>query len=68
LRLQTNGDVNPANWTAGTVIEDIGPVTSSVVRLQNNTYHTNWLYFGSGRYYFTTASLLDDPSTQRNFG
>ncbi|MBP2682148.1 MAG: Tfp pilus assembly protein tip-associated adhesin PilY1-like protein [Deltaproteobacteria bacterium] len=65
LRLQTNGDVNPANWTAGTVIEDIGPVTSSVVRLQNNTYHTNWLYFGSGRYYFTTASLLDDPSTQR---
>ncbi|HEU4949155.1 MAG TPA: PilC/PilY family type IV pilus protein, partial [Candidatus Deferrimicrobiaceae bacterium] len=65
LRLQTNGDVNPANWTAGTVIEDIGPVTASVVRLQNNTYHTNWLYFGSGRYYFATPFLLDDPSTQR---
>jgi type IV pilus assembly protein PilY1 len=65
LRLQTNGDVNPANWTAGTVIENAGPVTSSIVRLQNNTYHTNWLFFGSGRYYFATASLLDDPSIQR---
>ncbi len=65
LRLQMNGDANPANWTAGTVIEDTGPVTSSVVRLQNNTYHTNWLFFGSGRYYFATPSLLDDQSTQR---
>jgi type IV pilus assembly protein PilY1 len=65
LRLQTNGDLNPSNWTAGTVIENVGPVTSSVVRLQSNTYHTSWLFFGSGRYYFATPSLLDDPSTQR---
>lgn len=65
LRLLTRGDVNPANWAASTVIEDVGPVTSSVVRLQNNTYNTNWLYFGSGRYYFATPSLLDDESTPR---
>jgi type IV pilus assembly protein PilY1 len=65
LRLQTNGDLNPSNWTAGTVIEDVGPVTSSIVRLQSNTFHTNWLFFGSGRYFFATPSLLDDPSTQR---
>jgi type IV pilus assembly protein PilY1 len=65
LRLQTNGDLNPSNWTAGTVIENVGPVTSSVVRLQSNTFHTNWLFFGSGRYFFATPSLLDDPSTQR---
>ena len=65
LRLQTNGDLNPSNWSAGTVIENVGPVTSSVVRLQSNTYHTNWLFFGSGRYYFATPSILDDPTTQR---
>jgi len=65
LRLQTNGDVNSSNWTAGTVIEEVGPVTSSIVRLQSNTYHTSWLFFGSGRYYFATPSLLDDPSTPR---
>jgi type IV pilus assembly protein PilY1 len=47
------------------VIEDIGPVTSSVVRLQSNTYNTNWLFFGSGRYYFATPSLLDDELPQR---
>jgi type IV pilus assembly protein PilY1 len=66
LRLQTKGDVNPNNWAPSTVIEDVGPVTSSVVRLQSNTYHTNWLYFGTGRYYFASASLLDDASTPRN--
>jgi len=65
LRLQTNGDMNPSNWTGGTVIENVGPVTSSVVRLQSNTYNTSWLFFGSGRYYFATPSLLDDESTQR---
>jgi type IV pilus assembly protein PilY1 len=65
LRLQTNGDLDPSNWTAGTVIENVGPVTSSIVRLQSNTYHTSWLFFGSGRYYFATPSLLDDQSTQR---
>ena len=66
LRLQTKGDVNQNNWAASTVIEDVGPVTSSVVRLQNNTFHTNWLYFGTGRYYFATPSLLDDESTPRH--
>jgi type IV pilus assembly protein PilY1 len=47
------------------VIKGVGPVTSSVVRLQSNTYNTNWLFFGTGRYYFATPSLLDDESTQR---
>jgi len=66
LRLQTKGDANPANWVASRLIDDIGPVTSSVVRLQNNTYHTNWLFFGTGRYYFSSASALDDPTAQRS--
>jgi len=65
MRLLTRGDLNQNNWTTSPLIEDIGPVTSSVTRLQNDTYHTNWLYFGTGRYYFATASLLDDESTPR---
>ena len=69
LRLQTKGDPDPAQWVASRLIDNVGPVTSSVVRLQNNVLHTNWLFFGTGRYYFTTISttvILDDPSGQRS--
>jgi len=65
LRLQTKGSVNPNDWEASKVIDDIGPVTSSVVRLQNNIYDTNWLYFGSGRYYYALTSDKDDPTAQK---
>ena len=65
VRLQTNQSRSPSNWGASVVIKGVGPVTSSVVRLQSNTYNTNWLFFGSGRYYFATPTLLDDQSTQR---
>jgi type IV pilus assembly protein PilY1 len=65
IRLVTNGSTDPNDWEARKVIENIGPVTSSVVRLQNNILHTNWLFFGTGRYYFTSSSALDDPSEQR---
>ena len=54
----------------------IGPVTSSVVRLQSRTYSTNWLFFGTGRYYFeipptgtiTTPEVDDATGQQRLFG
>jgi type IV pilus assembly protein PilY1 len=65
LRLQTKGSVNPNDWEVSKVIDDIGPVTSSVVRLQNNTYNTNWLFFGSGRYYYALPSDQDDPNDQK---
>jgi type IV pilus assembly protein PilY1 len=65
LRLQTKGSVNPNDWEASKVIDDIGPVTSSVVRLQNNTYDTNWLFFGSGRYYYSLPNDQDDPTVQK---
>jgi len=66
LRLQTKGDANPNNWVASRLIDDIGPVTSSVARLQSNTYHTNWLFFGTGRYYYASATSLDDATAQRH--
>jgi type IV pilus assembly protein PilY1 len=65
LRLQTKGSTNPSDWAASKVIDDIGPVTSSVVRLQNNILHTNWLFFGTGRYFFSFPSALDDPTGGR---
>lgn len=71
-RLITKGSALPADWVFSKVIDNIGPVTSSVVRLQNNTYNKNWLFFGSGRYYFekpdpfnVSLSQGDDPSSQR---
>ena len=64
LRLQTKGSVNPNDWEVSKVIDNIGPVTSSVVRLQNNTIPpTNWLFFGSGRYYYALPNDKDDPGT-----
>ena len=65
LRLQTKGSVNPNDWAVSKVIDDIGPVTSAVVRLQNNniTPPTNWIFFGSGRYYYALPNDKDDPGT-----
>lgn len=65
VRLQTKGSTNPNDWVASKVIDNIGPVTSSVVRLQNNILHTNWLFFGTGRYFFSSPSELDDPTAER---
>ncbi|MBP2683367.1 MAG: Tfp pilus assembly protein tip-associated adhesin PilY1-like protein, partial [Deltaproteobacteria bacterium] len=63
-------------WTFGKVIENIGPVTASVVRLQSRAYSTNWLYFGTGRYYYevpptgtvTTPEVDDATGQNRLFG
>ncbi len=64
-RLATHANPNPATWTLSRVIDDIGPVTSSVVRLQNNATGTNWLYFGEGRYYYERDLEIDDANGQR---
>jgi type IV pilus assembly protein PilY1 len=63
---------DPSLWEFSKVIDDVGPVTSAVARLQNNTYHASWLFFGTGRYFFelppqgsTTIPTVDDPTGQR---
>jgi type IV pilus assembly protein PilY1 len=63
---------DPSVWEFSKVLDDIGPVTSAVARLQNNTYHASWLFFGTGRYFFElppegTSSLptVDDGTGQR---
>ncbi len=59
LRLQTHEDKDPANWTFSTLIDGIGPVTTSVTKLQDRKNKTFWVYFGTGRYFYKQ----DDPST-----
>ncbi len=61
LRLVTGDDPDPENWKVTKVIENIGPVTSSVVNLLDTRNDELWLFFGEGRYYHK----LDDLSAQR---
>jgi len=69
-RLLTNGSsspgASPGGWAWSKVIDNIGPVTSSVVRLQHKTKKTLWLFFGTGRYYFEQVSTVDDQDGQRH--
>jgi type IV pilus assembly protein PilY1 len=59
-------------WAWSRVIDGIGPVTASVGRLQNKNYSTNWLFFGTGRYFYenppisgATSPDIDDATGQR---
>lgn len=61
LRLVIDDDIDPSHWTVSKVIDNIGPVTTSVVNLLDRKNGKLWLYFGEGRYYHKT----DDLSTQR---
>ncbi len=79
LRLLTNEDLaggtvsstgntalNPANWQYSLVIDDAGPVTSSVVRLQDKKSGKLWLYFGTGRYFYKLSTNIDDSDKVRH--
>lgn len=65
LRLLTNDSLNPADWSLSTMIDGIGPVTSSPTKLQDRKNGKLWLFFGTGRYFYKTSSGTDDPSNQR---
>lgn len=65
LRLVTKGSSDPAEWSTSAVIKDIGPVTSSIAKLQDRKKKELWLYFGSGRYFYRYEDTMDDPSSQR---
>lgn len=65
-RLLTKESIDPANWVWSKVIDGVGPLTSSIVKLQNNKNGKLWLYFGSGRYYYVQGSTIDDSTGQRH--
>ncbi len=64
-RVLTNEDPDPANWQWSTVIDNIGPVTSSVSKLFNKRTKALWLFFGEGRSYYVTEDNIDDPTNRR---
>ncbi len=59
LRLTTKESTDPNTWVVSTLIDSIGPVTTSVTKLQDRSNNTLWIYFGTGRYFFSQ----DDAST-----
>lgn len=72
IRLITKEDPNPNNWVWSLVIDNIGPVTSSIAKLQKNRgcYTSTgegclWLYFGTGRYFYERQAEVDDATNQR---
>lgn len=66
LRMVIPEDTDPdsidiSKWKISTVIDNVGPVTSGISKMQDHKNHNLWLYFGTGRYYFTG----DDPTNQQ---
>ena len=70
IRLVTNESLDPNDatkpWTVSKVIENVGPVTSAVTKLQDRSNGKLWLYFGTGRYFFKDADGIDDNGGQRH--
>ncbi len=65
LRVITREDINPANWSWSYVVNDIGPVTSAITKLQDKTKHKLWLYFGTGRFLYRLGTVSDDATGQQ---
>jgi type IV pilus assembly protein PilY1 len=70
LRLITGNDStgenpDPSTWSLSTVIQLNQPVTTGISKLQDRANHNLWLYFGTGRYYY---SQDDMGSRQHLFG
>lgn len=63
LRLLTGDDPNPKNWKVHNVIKDIGPVTTSVVPLNDFYKGDLWLFFGTGRLFHKNGDIIDDDYT-----
>ncbi len=66
LRLLTNDSLNPADWTLSTLIDNVGPVTSSPTKLQDLKNRNLWVFFGTGRYYYKDGTGSDDASSLRH--
>jgi len=60
LRVLTGDNLDPTNWTVSKVIDDIGPVTSTVTKLQDKPNNSLWLYFGTGRYFYKSGATVDE--------
>ncbi|HXX57422.1 MAG TPA: hypothetical protein VEI96_05420 [Thermodesulfovibrionales bacterium] len=72
-RIFTNNDPNPGNWQWRKLVDGIGPVTTSITKLQSRD-QVIWLYFGTGRYFFEIpdgnggTSVDDGDNLRRLYG
>ena len=57
LRLLTKENLDPGQWVTSKVIDNIGPVTGSVSKLQDRGKHKLWLFFGTGRFFHNRDDL-----------
>lgn len=65
MRLLTKQDLSPANWVVSKVIDNTGPVTAAVTKLQNYKSKNLRLFFGTGRYFYKANDVIDDSASQR---
>ncbi len=65
LRVITKEDPDPNQWSVSKVVDDIGPVTSAIAKLQDRKNNNLWLYFGTGRFFYKLGTTLDDPDSQQ---
>jgi len=63
IRLLTKESENVGNWVVNSVIDNIGPVTAAVAKLQDRNNGKLWLYFGTGRYFYKMGTNIDDPGS-----
>ena len=64
-RLLTKESTSPSDWVFSKVIDGIGPVTTGISRLQDRNNKKLWLYFGTGRFYYTGDDTANDTNNQR---
>lgn len=62
--------LDPTNWVTSTVIDGVGPVTASIRSADEKTGCStfgcaNWLFFGTGRYFYVQGTDVDDPDKIR---
>jgi len=60
LRLLTGDNPDPSNWVVSSVIDGVGPVSSSIVKLQDKYARALWIYFGTGRYNYKSGATIDE--------
>ena len=65
LRIMTKESTDPDDWVVSTLIDNIGPMTTSIGHLQDRSNHKLWLYFGTGRYFYKIGTNIDDADSQR---
>ena len=65
IRLLTHQNTDATAWDWSSVMSGVGPVTTSVTKLQDRKKSQLWLYFGTGRFFYKNGSTLDDQDLQR---